>query len=228
MDVAKDLTLNTVTTGNTSVSTSGLTVAGGTNGAVAVTNTGLNNGGNTITNVASGVNDTDAVNVAQLKNLSSDTNSQMNNMFNTLSQDVGRVGANAAALSALKPIQYDSDQKLQAMVGYGNYMGQSAIAMGIAYTPNEDVMVNAGTTLNSGSHMWNAGVSFKLGKGNDSSHRETSSYHNDVLAKSVNNLTKENAELKSAMSKMQEDNEKMKESNSKMQAEIAYLMSKMK
>ena len=132
----------------------------------------LNEGGTTITNVAAGKNDMDAVNYSQLKNVQQQvTNNSLaiNNIGNKvgeLDSRIDKVGAGAAALAALHPLDFDPDDKWDFAAGYGNYRGESAVAIGAFYRPNEDTMFSVGGTVGNDDNMINAGVSFKIGQGN--------------------------------------------------------------
>ena len=114
-------------------------------------------GGQAIHHVAAGTADDDAVNVSQLKSLSSSVAS-VNNRVN-------RVGAGAAALASLHPLDFDPDEKWNFAAGYGNYRGANATAIGAFYRPNEDVMLSAGGSFGGGENMVNAGISFRIGQG---------------------------------------------------------------
>ena len=163
--MAKDLKgLETVTTkdaaGNTTVMNGGgVTITPASGNAVSLTKDGLNNGGNTITNVAAGVNGTDAVNVNQLKGATD----KMANAINAVAGETQRVGAHAAAMSALKPIQYDPLEPTQVMAGIGNYRGETAAALGVAHYTAEDTMFHVGVSVGSHHNMVNAGVTRKFG-----------------------------------------------------------------
>ena len=132
----------------------------------------LNEGGTTITNVAAGKNDMDAVNHSQLKNVQQQvTNNSLaiNNIgskVGELDSRIDKVGAGAAALAALHPLDFDPDDKWDFAAGYGNYRGESAVAIGAFYRPNEDTMFSVGGTVGNDDNMVNAGVSFKIGQGN--------------------------------------------------------------
>ena len=132
----------------------------------------LNEGGTTITNVAAGKNDMDAVNYSQLKNVQQQvTNNSLaiNNIgskVGELDSRIDKVGAGAAALAALHPLDFDPDDKWDFAAGYGNYRGESAVAIGAFYRPNEDTMFSVGGTVGNDDNMVNAGVSFKIGQGN--------------------------------------------------------------
>ena len=134
----------------------------------------LNPGGNSVTihNVAPGKEDTDAVNVSQLKEVEQNVNSNttaINNLYgrvDDLGGRINKVGAGAAALAALHPLDFDPDEKLDFAAGYGNYAGENAVAIGAFYRPNEDTMFSIGGTFGNGENMVNAGISFKLGQQN--------------------------------------------------------------
>ena len=126
---------------------------------VSLTVDGLNNGGNQIHGVAPGTVDTDAVNVGQLKN----TQADLQEAINRVGVETQRVGAHAAAMAALKPIQYDPLEPTQIMAGIGNYRGETAGALGLAHYKTEDTMFNIGVTLGSKHNMINAGVTHKFG-----------------------------------------------------------------
>ena len=154
-----------------------------------------------ITNVAAGTEDTDAVNVAQLKQVASQviannaTNiSSLSHSISNLDNRVNKVGAGAAALAALHPLDFDPDAKWDFAAGYGNYRGTNAAAVGAYYRPNEDTMFSVGGTFGNGENMVNAGVSFKLGSG--SSHVSTSRV---AMAKEIKELRGELEAMKSAM-----------------------------
>ena len=163
--LAKDLKgLESVTTtdvaGNTTVMNGGgMTITPASGNAVSLTKDGLNNGGNTITNVGPGVNGTDAVNVNQLKGATDG----LANAINSVAGETQRVGAHAAAMSALKPIQYDPLEPTQVMAGIGNYRGETAAALGVAHYTAEDTMFHVGVSVGSHHNMVNAGVTRKFG-----------------------------------------------------------------
>ena len=163
--MAKDLKgLESVTTkdagGNsTVVNGSGVTITPASGNAVSLTKDGLNNGGKTISNVGPGVNGTDAVNLNQLKGATEG----MANAINSVAGETQRVGAHAAAMSALKPIQYDPLEPTQVMAGIGNYRGETAAALGVAHYTSEDTMFHAGVSVGSRHNMVNAGVTRKFG-----------------------------------------------------------------
>lgn len=171
-----DITLNSVTTGNTVMNNTGLTIGSDSNttvinaggitinqGAkgnpVSLTNSGLDNGGNKIINVSPGEADTDAVNVSQLKQMGNNVDLAIADV----KDDIADTGANAAALSALKPLQYDPLEPTQIMAGIGGYKGSHALAVGVAHFKNESTMFHAGVTMGNHNTMYNAGVTWKFG-----------------------------------------------------------------
>ena len=200
--MAKDLK------GLNSVTTNTLTV-----GDVKIDNSGINAGNKKITNVAAGdisANSTDAVNGGQLWK----TNQTINNIggaVNELGDRMDRVGAGAAALAALHPLDFDPDDKWDVAAGYGNYKDAHAIAVGAFYRPNEDTMFSVGGSFGGGENMVNAGVSVKLGQGN---HVSTSRV---ALAKEVEDLKAivkaQSAEIKAMRGAMQSGASVMKDVN---------------
>ena len=200
--MAKDLK------GLNSVTTNTLTV-----GDVKIDNSGINAGNKKITNVAAGdvsPNSTDAVNGGQLWK----TNQTINNIggaVNELGDRMDRVGAGAAALAALHPLDFDPDDKWDVAAGYGNYKDAHAIAVGAFYRPNEDTMFSVGGSFGGGENMVNAGVSVKLGQGN---HVSTSRV---ALAKEVEDLKAivkaQSAEIKAMRGAMQSGTSVMKDVN---------------
>ena len=200
--MAKDLK------GLNSVTTNTLTV-----GDVKIDNSGINAGNKKITNVAAGdvsPNSTDAVNGGQLWK----TNQTINNIggaVNELGTRVNRVGAGAAALAALHPLDFDPDDKWDVAAGYGNYKDAHAVSVGAFYRPNEDTMFSVGGSFGGGENMVNAGVSVKLGQGN---HVSTSRV---ALAKEVEDLKAivkaQSAEIKAMRGAMQSGTSVMKDVN---------------
>ena len=165
--LAKDLTgLTSVTTGNTTINNSGLTVkTGDSNRNITVQDGNVDMGGNQIHNVAPGTAPTDAVNVSQLQQTGRAIN-QLGSSLDKLGSRVDRVGANSAALAALHPLDFDPDDKLDFAVGAGNYSGANAVALGAFYRPNEDVMFSIGGSTGGGENMINVGATFKIGQHN--------------------------------------------------------------
>ena len=163
----KEITVDKVTAGDTTVSSSGVSIAAGP----SMTKDGIDAAGKKITNVAAGTATTDAVNYGQLKDVESkvDSNTQniyhMDNRISNLDNRVNKVGAGAAALAALHPLDFDPDDKWDFAVGYGNYRNANSVALGAFYRPNEDTMFSLGTNFGNGENMFNAGLSFKIGQG---------------------------------------------------------------
>ena len=215
--MAKDLKgLETVTTkdaaGNTTVMNGGgVTITPASGNAVSLTKDGLNNGGNTITNVGPGVNGTDAVNVNQLKGATDG----LANAINSVAGETQRVGAHAAAMSALKPIQYDPLEPTQVMAGIGNYRGETAAALGVAHYTAEDTMFHVGVSVGSHHNMVNAGVTRKFGT-SDAKKAVPERYKGGPIS-SIYVMQDEMTALKAKYEKVQRDNEEMR-------AQIALLM----
>ena len=215
--MAKELKgLETVTTkdaaGNTTVMNGGgVTITPASGNAVSLTKDGLNNGGNTITNVGPGVNGTDAVNVNQLKGATDG----LANAINSVAGETQRVGAHAAAMSALKPIQYDPLEPTQVMAGIGNYRGETAAALGVAHYTAEDTMFHVGVSVGSHHNMVNAGVTRKFGT-SDAKKAVPERYKGGPIS-SMYVMQDEMTALKAKYEKVQRDNEEMR-------AQIALLM----
>ena len=188
----------TVTDGNGITITPGSANPNNPNaGPVSLTKDGLNNGTNQIKGVAPGTDDTDAVNVSQLKA----SNARIGDAIGQVAGEVQRVGAHAAAMAALKPIQYDPLEPTQVMAGVGNYRGETAAALGLAHYTNEDTMFNVGVSLGANRNMVNAGVTHKFGSSPEKKNipdrykaGPISSVY--VMQDEVSSLKKENAEQK--------------------------------
>lgn len=193
------VTATAVTAGKTSISDEGVKVGDKT----YISADGLNANGQHITNVKAGEADTDAVNYGQLK----DTNNRINgvenqvisnsNRINQLGNRVNKVGAGAAALAALHPMDFDPDDKLTFSAGYGNYGGENAAAIGAYYRPDEKVMFSVAGTVGNGENMVNAGVSFALDRTNHVSNSRT------ALAREVIDLRGQLAVMGAKMAKME-------------------------
>ena len=219
-------------------------------GDVSVTGGNLNMGGNKITNLGKGTNDSDAVNLKQLKDSRTivkstdgtvgvresestdgakvyDLSTGASPRFDELTDEIGRVGAQGAALAALKPIQYDPLEPTQIMAGYGNYRGNSAIAMGVAHYKNESTMMHAGLAWAGGSRhmMANAGVTWKVGN-RDSEAAVADRYRKGPISSAyamqqeMASVKAQNAGLKTEVSDLKAENEQMK-------AQIAAMMAKL-
>ena len=188
----------TVMNGNGMVITPGSANPNNPNaGPVSLTKDGLNNGNNQIKGVAPGSDDTDAVNIGQLKA----SNAKMGDAIGQVAGEVQRVGAHAAAMAALKPIQYDPLEPTQIMAGVGNYRGETAAALGLAHYTNEDTMFNVGVSVGGNHNMVNAGVTHKFGYSPEKKNipdrykaGPISSVY--VMQDEVSSLKKENAEQK--------------------------------
>ena len=191
----------TVTNGNGMTITPGSANPNNPNaGPVSLTKDGLNNGNNRIKGVAPGSDDTDAVNVGQLKA----SNAKIGDAIGQVAGEVQRVGAHAAAMAALKPIQYDPLEPTQVMAGVGNYRGETAAALGLAHYTNEDTMFNVGVSLGANRNMVNAGVTHKFGSSPEKKNipdrykaGPISSVY--VMQDEVSSLKKENSEQKTVI-----------------------------
>ena len=239
--MAKDLKgLTSVTTkdagGNsTVVNGSGITITPASGNTVSLTKDGLNNGGKTISNVGPGVNGTDAVNVNQLKGVTEG----MANAINSVAGETQRVGAHAAAMSALKPIQYDPLEPTQVMAGIGNYRGETAAALGVAHYTSEDTMFHAGVSVGSRHNMVNAGVTRKFGS-SDEKKAIPERYKGGpissmyVMQDEMTALKAENARMKAQDEKLtadyaalKEDNLRLQKDNEETKRQLALIMSRL-
>ena len=188
----------TVTNGNGITITPGSANPNNPNaGPVSLTKDGLNNGNNQLKGVAPGSDDTDAVNIGQLKA----SNAKIGDAIGQVAGEVQRVGAHAAAMAALKPIQYDPLEPTQVMAGVGNYRGETAAALGLAHYTNENTMFNVGVSVGGNHNMVNAGVTHKFGYSPEKKNipdrykaGPISSVY--VMQDEVSSLKKENAEQK--------------------------------
>jgi len=191
----------TVTDGNGITITPGSANPNNPNaGPISLTKDGLNNGNNQLKGVAPGTDDTDAVNVSQLKA----SNARIGDAIGQVAGEVQRVGAHAAAMAALKPIQYDPLEPTQVMAGVGNYRGETAAALGLAHYTNEDTMFNVGVSLGANRNMVNAGVTHKFGSSPEKKNipdrykaGPISSVY--VMQDEVSSLKKENSEQKTVI-----------------------------
>ena len=178
---------SSVTTGNTTINNDGLTVKGPeASKDITIQNNNVNMGGNQIKNVGDAKETTDAVNKGQLDNaVNTITNGmgQMSNRISKLDRRVDRVGAGAAALAALHPLEFSPEAKWEVSAGVGNYKGANAVAIGAFYRPNGDTMFSIGTSLGGGENMVNAGVTLRVGDG------ETENYPaRKVMAQQIKDL----------------------------------------
>ena len=219
-------------------------------GDLSVTGGNLNMGGNKITNLGKGTDDSDAVNLKQLKDSRTivkstdgtvgvresestdgakvyDLSTGASPRFDELTDEIGRVGAQGAALAALKPIQYDPLEPTQIMAGYGNYRGNSAVALGVAHYKNESTLIHGGVSWAGGSsHMMaNAGVTWKVGN-RDSEAAVADRYRKGPISSAyamqqeMASVKAQNAGLKTEVSDLKAENEQMK-------AQIAAMMAKL-
>ena len=191
----------TVTDGNGITITPGSANPNNPNaGPISLTKDGLDNGNNQLKGIAPGTDDTDAVNVSQLKA----SNARIGDAIGQVAGEVQRVGAHAAAMAALKPIQYDPLEPTQVMAGVGNYRGETAAALGLAHYTNEDTMFNVGVSLGANRNMVNAGVTHKFGSSPEKKNipdrykaGPISSVY--VMQDEVSSLKKENSEQKTVI-----------------------------
>ena len=199
---------------STTVNGAGMTInpANPAASPVSLTVDGLNNGGNQIHGVAPGTADTDAVNVSQLKG----AQAGLQEAINRVGVETQRVGAHAAAMAALKPIQYDPLEPTQIMAGIGNYRGETAGAIGLAHYKTEDTMFNIGVTLGSSHNMINAGVTHKFGGNRDRKDAIPERYKAGpissiyVMQDEVSHLRSQNEEYKSKLEQQQSEIDALK------------------
>ena len=199
---------------STTVNGAGMTINPANSAAspVSLTVDGLNNGGNQIHGVAPGTADTDAVNVSQLKG----AQAGLQEAINRVGVETQRVGAHAAAMAALKPIQYDPLEPTQIMAGIGNYRGETAGAIGLAHYKTEDTMFNIGVTLGSSHNMINAGVTHKFGGSRDRKDAIPERYKAGpissiyVMQDEVSHLRNQNEEYKSKLEQQQSEIDALK------------------
>ena len=180
------------------------------NNGPTINSSGIDMNSQKITNLADGEiaeGSTDAVNGGQLYNTNqavianAENINSLSHSLNKLDSRINRVGAGAAALAALHPLDFDPDNKWDFAAGYGNYAGANAVAIGTYYRPNENTMFSIGGSFGGGENMINAGVSFKLGSGGSGITTSKT-----VMAKKI----KEQDELLKAQdAKMKEQDEKI-------------------
>ena len=247
--------INTISNGGSSI-TFNSNPGGATNTpAVKISGGDLNMGGNKITNVKNGTAPTDAATVGQLTKVEAGDNSvtvahtttadgqnvytikanpagtvdltNVNNRIDQLGEEVGRVGAQGAALSALKPIQYDPLEPTQIMAGYGNYRGNSAVALGVAHYKNESTLIHGGVSWAGGSsHMMaNAGVTWKVGN-RDSEAAVADRYRKGPIS-SAYAMQQEMAAMKAQNAGLKGEVSDLKAENEQMKAQIAAMMAKL-
>ena len=209
---------------DTKVDGGGITITPSINGqpvpghTVSLTENGLNNGNNTITNVAPGINGTDAVNVNQLRNA-----------MHSVDGKIADVGAVSAAMAGLKPLQYDPLEPTQVLAAVGNYKGSTAAAIGIAHYTNESTMLHMGVSLGGHDNMVNAGVSYKFGT-SDAKKAIPARYKAGpissayVMQDEVAALKAENLRMKQRDEELSAKYEQVQRDNDEMKAQIAMLM----
>ena len=209
---------------DTKVNGGGITITPSINGqpvpghTVSLTENGLNNGNNTITNVAPGINGTDAVNVNQLRNA-----------MHSVDGKIADVGAASAAMAGLKPLQYDPLEPTQVLAAVGNYKGSTAAAIGIAHYTNESTMLHMGVSLGGHDNMVNAGVSYKFGT-SDAKKAIPARYKAGpissayVMQDEVAALKAENLRMKQRDEELSAKYEQVQRDNEEMKAQIAMLM----
>ena len=208
------ITDNSVTTGNTTINNDGLTIKNEDSSKNITIQTGnVNLGGNAIHNVGEATEANDAINKAQLDRTVTAIGAGMNEMsgrIGSLDRRVDRVGAGAAALAALHPLEYSPDAKWEVTAGLGNYRSTSAVALGAFYRPNYDTLFSIGATYGGGENMVNAGVTWRIGEG------ETKNYPSkQVMAQEIDTLksalAQQNDKIESQSEQLEEQNKKIEQ-----------------
>ena len=241
--LSKDIKgLNSVTTGNTTMNNNGLTIKNEDSSKnITIQNNNVSMGGNVITNIGEGTNPTDAINKNQFDREISQINNgmgQVNNRISNLDNRVDRVGAGAAALAALHPLDFDPTSRWEVSAGVGNYRGANAVAVGAFYRPNYDTMISLGSSYGGGENMINAGVTFRIGEGTtkvyssqDTLAREVDSLRslvdeqNRKLESQSKQLTAQNNKIESQSEQLAAQNNKLEVQNSKIEAQSRQLES---
>lgn len=197
----------------------GLAIQGGP----SVTKGGIDAGSKKITHVAAGeisATSTDAVNGSQLQAVKNDVQNNTQNIYNMgkkvgeLGTRINKVGAGAAALAALHPLDFDPHDKWDIAAGFGNYRNASAAAVGLFYRPNERTMMSLGWTMGDDRNMLNAGISVKLGRGD-----VYTRYSKVEMANQIKDLKEKN-------DKMQAENKEMRSELDELKAQVAALAAK--
>ncbi|WP_263634684.1 ESPR-type extended signal peptide-containing protein [Megasphaera massiliensis] len=208
------ITDNSVTTGNTTINNDGLTIKNEDSSKNITIQTGnVNMGGNAIHNVGEATEANDAINKAQLDRTVTAIGAGMNEMsgrIGSLDRRVDRVGAGAAALAALHPLEYSPDAKWEVTAGLGNYRSTSAVALGAFYRPNYDTLFSIGASYGGGENMVNAGVTWRIGEG------ETKNYPSkQVMAQEIDTLksalAQQNDKIESQSEQLEEQNKKIEQ-----------------
>ena len=209
-------TVNTgsVTTGNTTINNDGLKIVNEDSSKnITVQNNNVSMGGNRVQNVGDATESTDAINKGQfdraLNNIGTGMN-EMNNRIGNLDRRVDRVGAGAAALAALHPLEFSPEAKWDISAGVGNYRGANAVAIGAFYRPNVNTLVSIGSSYGGGENMINAGVTFRIGDG------ETINYPSKkVMAQKITDLesvvSQQNDKLEAQSEQLNAQNKKIEE-----------------
>ena len=216
----ESVTTGSVTTGNTTINNDGLTVKNEDSlKNITVQNNNVSMGGNVVHNVADGVEATDAINKGQFDRTVNAIGTGMNQMSNRISKldtRVDRVGAGAAALAALHPLEYNAYEKWEISAGVGNYRGANAVAVGAFYRPNGNTLVSLGTSYGGGENMVNAGVTWRVGEG------ETGNYSSkQAMAQEISSLksvvSDQSSQLQAQNSKIEAQSQQLEEQNKKIE-----------
>ena len=222
LKLAKNIDLGSdgsIKTGDTKMDNKGLAIQGGP----SVTKGGIDAGSKKITHVAAGeisATSTDAVNGSQLQAVKNDVQNNTQNIYNMgkkvgeLGTRINKVGAGAAALAALHPLDFDPHDKWDIAAGFGNYRNASAAAVGLFYRPNERTMMSLGWTMGDDRNMINAGISVKLGRGD-----VYTRYSKVEMANQIKDLKEKN-------DKMQAENKEMRSELDELKAQVAALAAK--
>ncbi|MDY2966075.1 MAG: ESPR-type extended signal peptide-containing protein [Megasphaera massiliensis] len=208
------VTTGSVTTGDTTISSDGLTISDGP----SVTKSGIDAGGKAIHNIGEATEATDAINKGTfdttINNIGSGMN-QLGNQINKLDNRVDRVGAGAAALAALHPLDFDPTSRWEFSAGIGNYRGANAVAVGAFYRPNYNTMVSIGSSYGGGENMVNAGVTWRFGEGGTGNYPSKG-----AMAQEINSLR---SVVDEQNSKLASQNDKIEAQNSKIEAQSQQL-----
>ena len=222
LKLAKNIDLGSdgsIKTGDTKMDNKGLAIQGGP----SVTKGGIDAGSKKITHVVAGeisATSTDAVNGSQLQAVKNDVQNNTQNIYimgkkvGELGTRINKVGAGAAALAALHPLDFDPDDKWDIAAGFGNYRNASAAAVGLFYRPNERTMMSLGWTMGDDRNMLNAGISVKLGRGD-----VYTRYSKVEMANQIKDLKEKN-------DKMQAENKEMRSELDELKAQVAALAAK--
>ena len=215
------VTTGSVTTGDTTLSNDGLTIKGGP----SVTKDGIDAGGKTISNIGEAKSPTDAINKSTFDTTVNNIGSGMNhlgNQINKLDNRVDRVGAGAAALAALHPLEYDPTTRWEVSAGIGNYRGANAVAVGAFYRPNYDTMISIGSSYGGGENMVNAGVTWRIGEGGSGNYQSKG-----AMAQEINDLRsvvdEQNSKLASQSSQIESQSEQLSAQSNEIKAQRQQL-----